>query len=333
MSITTSQCAAGLAPISLVLTVHDDAEYLPALLNSIGRQQLLPSELLITDLGSTDGTLQILRDWLPPQGTSFTLIEAKGASVSFGRNLAIEAAGCDYIAVTHGAVRLHTEWLSRLWTALVSVGGVVTGVIKPTGTSLLERTIAEIEAAEFDAVKPSDHLPPSTSLGFAKELWDAVGGYPEWLDAGQDRVFALLLRQAGASITVVPEAVTSWSPHLSIPGYLRASFQDARADGQAGIVERAQTRRRIAGIGGLVALLMAPRSPLAQVLAAAGLAYRLGGIGRHRTSDQPTERPWRRAGLAAGVVLMSDVAKLAGHCVGVARRLQDKDGVERSVIS
>src|SRR6476646_78688 len=139
MDVKIARCPAGLAPVSLVLTVCNSAADLPDLLDSIARQQLLPSELLIVDLGSTDGTLEVLRSWRPPAGTWFRVIESPRVSIAQGRNLAIENASFDHIAVTHGAVRLHTEWLSRLWLALQDGAGLVSGDIRAAGHTLRER--------------------------------------------------------------------------------------------------------------------------------------------------------------------------------------------------
>ena len=133
MDVKIAGCPPGLAPVSLVLTVRNSAADLPDLLESIGRQQLLPSELLIVDLGSTDTTLEVLRSWRPPAGTVLKVIESPRASIAQGRNLAIETASFDHIAVTHGAVRLHTEWLSRLWMALADGADLVSGDIRPAG--------------------------------------------------------------------------------------------------------------------------------------------------------------------------------------------------------
>ena len=69
----------GFAPITLVLTVHNCASELPDLLTSIGRLRLLPSEVAITDLGSTDGTLELLRAWTPPYGIPVRVIVGAGS--------------------------------------------------------------------------------------------------------------------------------------------------------------------------------------------------------------------------------------------------------------
>ena len=134
----------GFAPITLVLTVHNCASELPDLLTSVGRLRLLPSEVSVTDLGSTDGTVELLRAWAAPCGVPVRVISAPGASTSVGRNLAIEAASFEHIAVTHGAVCLHPEWLARMWDALSEGNDVVAGKIEPVGSTLLQRTIGRV---------------------------------------------------------------------------------------------------------------------------------------------------------------------------------------------
>jgi hypothetical protein len=319
MEVTIAGCPPGLAPVSLVFTVCNSAADLPDLLESIARQQLLPSELLIVDLGSTDGTLEVLRTWQPPASTLFKVIESPGASIAQGRNLAIEKASFGHIAVTHGAVRLHTEWLSRLWLALSDGADLVSGDIRPAGKTLLERTIGLLETQPVNEIDPTSYLPPSVSLAFSKGMWDAVGGYPEWLAAGQDAVFAAAMRHAGAAFSLASGARAAWSPRQTLRGYLASSFRNSRAEGEAEIVEGGQSVRAALDVTALIALLLRRSGP-ARSLAAVALSIRLGSLIRRiwqtrKISDDPIVLRVATAGvlLAAG-----DVAKLAGYAVGWA---------------
>ena len=221
----------GTAPVTLVLTVLNAAADLPGVLASIGGQRLPPAEVLIADRGSTDDTLRLLAAWSPPPGCTVRVINAAGVSTSVARNLAIEAAAWPHIAVTHGAVRLDGDWLARLWAALAAGGEVVAGLIRPVGDTLLERTIGLVQTPLPEQIDPARYDPPSTALAFTKTVWDGVGGYPEWLDAGQDRVFAVTLRQAGATTRLVPAAITWWSPRQTLPGYLTDRFRTAQGRG------------------------------------------------------------------------------------------------------
>ena len=96
---------------SLILTVLNEADSLPTLLDSVAMQTVLPDEVVICDGGSYDNTVALLR-----AETRFPIrvIESHGANISRGRNLAIAAAQNEIIAVTDAGVRLDKCWMERL---------------------------------------------------------------------------------------------------------------------------------------------------------------------------------------------------------------------------
>jgi hypothetical protein len=237
-----------------------------------------------------------------------------------GRNLAIETASFDHIAVTHGVVRLHTEWLSKLWIALVDGADLVAGDIRPAGNTLLERTIGLLETLPVNEIDPASHLPPSVSLAFSKGLWDAVGGYPEWLTDGQDAVFAAAMRHAGAEFSLASGARASWSPRQTLRSYLTASFRNSRAEGAAEIIAGGQSVRAAFDALTLVALVLLRRSAPASSLAAAALSIRLGSLIRRiwQTRNVSADPMVVRVATTGAVLALGDVAKLVGYSVGLA---------------
>ena len=54
-----------MARVSLIATVRNEATAVEALLASIATQSRPPDEVVVCDGGSSDGTLAILRAWLP----------------------------------------------------------------------------------------------------------------------------------------------------------------------------------------------------------------------------------------------------------------------------
>lgn len=333
MRMKAGECVTGLAPVSLVLTVLDSSRDLTELLDSISRQQILPAELLIVDRGSTDGTLDLLRGWQPPYGTMFKVVEAPRVSRSEARNLAIETASFDHIAITEGSVRLHTEWLARLWDVLDDGADVVAGVVRPAGSTLVERAIGAIETRRPLEIDTSRYLPPSTCLAFSKTIWDFAGGYPEWLEAGEDPVFAVALRHAGADIRFAPGAVASWSPPGSLRSYLEQSYRVARATGVAGVMAQAPATRVVGVLLGLVVAVSVRRRDLARTTAALALAAHLQGPLRRVWATRYAGRDslrWRLM-VTTGVALLSDVAKVSGYTAGIAGSLRtDESRLRRS---
>ena len=312
----------GYAPLTLVLTVQNSATELPDLLASIGRMRLLPSEVSVTDLGSTDGTVEVLRAWAAPCGVPVRVISAPGASTSVGRNLAIEAASFEHVAVTHGAVCLHPEWLARMWDALSEENDVIAGKIQPVGSTLLQRTIGRVQTPAPDEMESASMLPSSRSIAFSKSQWDAVGGYPEWLRHGQDEAFSRALRSAGATFRFVPGAMLSWNPRQSLVGYVSSCFRVSRAEAEAGFISNGLAARLAAYLG-LAAFLACPRSTVLRYAATAAWIVHAGPYLRRvwRTRAGSPDRLPGRVVTTVAVVAGADAGWLAGHPAGLLKSL------------
>jgi glycosyltransferase involved in cell wall biosynthesis len=78
----------------MVVTVLNEGDSIARLLDSIARQTRLPDELVACDGGSADDTVARLNS---ERRFTVRVIEAPGANISRGRNLAIDAAMGDLI--------------------------------------------------------------------------------------------------------------------------------------------------------------------------------------------------------------------------------------------
>src|SRR6478609_8343113 len=208
------------APLALVLTVLHPGTDLPDRLSCLERQQTWPAELLIVDRGRNAATQAGLQRWTPPPGVTLKVIEAPGASIAQARNLAVESAHYDHIAVTDLTAHLHRDWLTRVWAALGSGADAVTGLIEPVGRTVLQRAIGVVRSPRPDEIGRRTFRTHSGTIGFSKAIWDNVAGYPEWLETGHDFVFELTLRQSRVVITVLTEPIGSARAPETLVGYL-----------------------------------------------------------------------------------------------------------------
>ena len=92
-------------PVSLCLTVLNEADNLDALFASVVAQTRLPDEIVVVDGGSVDGTVAVVERWLA-RGVPIVLVTVPGANISAGRNVAISRARSEIVAVTDAGVRL-----------------------------------------------------------------------------------------------------------------------------------------------------------------------------------------------------------------------------------
>ncbi|MDW8326329.1 MAG: glycosyltransferase [Anaerolineales bacterium] len=326
--------------VSVILTVLNEGESVRAVLESLAAQTRLPDEVVVCDGGSRDDTLAVLRECardlardLAPR-LRLKLIEAPGANISQGRNAAIRAASGEIIAVTDAGVRCEPEWLERLLapfgetddhraqTAVVAVAGF----FRSDPQTVFEVALGATTLPEAREINPQTYLPSSRSVAFRRSVWEAVGGYPEWLDYCEDVVFDLNVRRRFGPFHFVPEALVHFRPRRSLRAFARQYFQYARGDGKANLFPRQHAVRYFAYLVVAPLLFYAALfvNPWLWLLAAvAGLAYvRL-----------PLRRAWPRLktlswhdrlrvlALIPIIRITGDVAKMLGYPVGVWWRL------------
>jgi glycosyltransferase involved in cell wall biosynthesis len=89
--------------ISVVIPTHDRAQLLTRALESVLAQTLQPQEIIVVDDGSRDHTRRLLKNRFP----KCRYLYQPNRGVSSARNLGIEAARCDWIALLDS----DDEWL------------------------------------------------------------------------------------------------------------------------------------------------------------------------------------------------------------------------------
>jgi glycosyltransferase involved in cell wall biosynthesis len=219
--------------VSVIVTVKNEASAVHGLLDSLRSQTIPPSEVVIVDGGSTDGTVERIESYRPRLPLKLLLRE--GANISQGRNEAVRAASGQIIASTDAGVRLVPNWLEELTRPLQEDASidVVSGFFLPDPQTVFERAMgATVLPVEGD-VDPQRFLPSSRSVAFRKEAWREVGGYPEWLDFCEDLVFDFALLEAGRKFHFAPGAVAYFRPRGSLRVFGRQYYQYARGDGKA----------------------------------------------------------------------------------------------------
>jgi glycosyltransferase involved in cell wall biosynthesis len=311
--------------VSFILTVLNEAESLPRLLDSLVAQTRAPDEVIICDGGSTDGTLRLLEreERLP-----LRVIQRPGTNISQGRNAAIDAASGDIVAVTDAGVRLSPRWLEKIVAPFEDPDvHTVAGTFRLDPHTLFEIAMGATVIPEVHELADMERYPPSSrSFAFRKTAWQAVGGYPEWIDYCEDVVFDLRLRDQFGMHAFAPKALVHFRPRHSLRDYWRQYYQYARGDGKADLCLWQHLVRYAAYLGGL-ALIVGGGFARWWPLPAIGLFLLLGVVvGRSRTPYRRLARTWRdlpfaqklQAVLWVPVIrVVGDVAKMLGYPAGV----------------
>ena len=262
-------------PIAVILTVLNEGESVRAVLDSLCQQTQPPHEVVIADGGSRDQTVAVLREYagrLP-----LRIVSAPGSNISQGRNAAIRAVSGDIVAVTDAGVRCRPDWLARLTAPFADPAvALVAGFFAAAPRTVLETAMGATVLPEPRDIYPATYLPSSRSVAFRRSAWEAVGGYPEWLDYSEDVIFDLALRRRFGAFAFVPEALVDFRPRGSLRALARQYYQYARGDGKANLFVRQHAVRYFAYLVAApllvyVALTVSPWLWLAGL--AAGLAY------------------------------------------------------------
>jgi len=188
--------------ISVVATVLNEGQAIEHLLKSLATQTRMPDEVVIVDGGSTDGTLETLQEW--------------GGSED----------------------RLEDDWLESLVAPFETEDSdhfvaVVAGWFEADPQSLFETAMGATVLPSLREVKPEQFLPSSRSVAFRRAAWEAIGGYPEWLDYCEDLVFDLRLREFYGPAAFAPEAKVYFRPRSSLWAFFKQYYRYARGDGKA----------------------------------------------------------------------------------------------------
>lgn len=214
---------------AFIATVYNESGSITDFLDSLTGQELLPGQIIIVDGGSKDGTYQMLQDYFSHYQQTEVILMQKPAGISEGRNTAIAAARAPIICVSDAGCILNPNWLKNL-TEEAGPDLVVGGYSAAWADSFLERCLAAAVVVLPEQVKEEKFMPSSRNVCFYRSAWEKVGGYPQYMDYGEDMKFNFNLIKAGYHIKFVPQAVVQWKMRASLPSIFRQFFRYAKGD-------------------------------------------------------------------------------------------------------
>lgn len=250
------------ASVSVITTVYNERHQIERLLTSLAAQSRPPNEVVICDGGSTDGTVDAIKQWRtdhPEQLPQFKILVEPGANISRGRNVAIAAANGPLIAATDAGVRLAPTWLAALlapWETAakgqladhspLAVAGFFLADTTKSGEDHAQPTpqpdvfltaMAATVLPRREEIDAGQFLPSSRSVAFTKAAWAAAGGYPEWLDYCEDLLFDFAINAqcpaAPSAFVWAPAACVYFRPRESLRSFWTQYYRYARGDGKA----------------------------------------------------------------------------------------------------
>jgi len=314
--------------VSLAITVLNEGDHIRRLLDSVVKQTRQPDEVVVCDGGSKDNTLDVIREY--ENRLPLKIVIKDGANISQGRNEAIRNATHEIVAVTDAGVWLEERWLEELlvisnWDHQLPITNysLVAGFFQSDPQNIFEIALGATTLPDVEEINPQKFLPSSRSVAFLKSAWEAVGGYPEWLDFSEDVVFDLKMRQQFGDFAFAPKAIAHFRPRPTLFSFMKQYINYAKGDGKANLWLKIHLIRYI------TYLIVVPLGIYAAWVNP--LLWYAGALAMVAYVRRPLARliRQRRLSLVAlvwvpAIRVAGDVAKMIGYPIGVWWRLGNR---------
>ena len=223
--------------ISVIVPVRNEEKTIGLLLEGLLKQSRRPEEIVITDGGSTDTSASIINNYIQA-GAPVRLIRSGPALPGRARNLAATMATGDWLAFIDAGVQPECSWLESLAGAAASDGKVqvIYGSFRPITDTLFKECAAMAYLPPPKEVDGAFIRPRSiASALMRREVWEAVGGFPEDLRSAEDLLFMNKVEEAGYRTGQAPEAMVHWNLQPDMGSTFRRFVVYARNNLRAGL--------------------------------------------------------------------------------------------------
>ena len=199
--------------ISVVMPVHNALPFLDESIGSILEQTLSDFEFVILDDASTDGSVELLREWSLRDKRIHLYESKKRLGLSGSSNAVVSKARAPTVARMDADDIAHPDRLRRQWNIIegrpdVAVIGTLCNGIDAGGRVVRPRD-------RWRLLRRSARIPfPHGSVMFRREVFDQVGGYDENAALGEDQDLFLRMASRGRVVTL-PDVLYSYRYHSS----------------------------------------------------------------------------------------------------------------------
>lgn len=208
-------------PASIVIPAFNEAFLTRVCLVSLERAELGGAEVIVVDNGSSDGTLQMLRQWEAAGARRIAVRSDENLGFARGCNLGASRASGEVIVFLNNDTFVMPDWLPRLLAPFedpsVSITGsrllYPNGRVQHAGVVFLEDGPGHVFAGlpgdsplvlqqrEYQAVT-------GAALAIRHQVFDRVGGFDTaYFNSYEDGDLCLKVRAEGGRILYVPDSL------------------------------------------------------------------------------------------------------------------------------
>ncbi len=224
------------AKCSLICTVLNEEDTVSRFLESVVKQTLLPSEIIIVDGGSNDKTVNKIQEISSKHKKLNIKFFVKKGNRSLGRNLAIKKSKFEIILITDSGCELHKDWVKNMYSSFSPNVDVVAGYYKGKHASIFQKSLIPYALVMPDKVDPNTFLPATRSMALRKKVWSSIGGFDVKYSHNEDYVFANKIKDEGFNIKFIQNAIVYWQPRSNIKSAFKMFYRFAYGDIESGII-------------------------------------------------------------------------------------------------
>lgn len=197
------------ADISVIVPVLNGVAFIATCLDSLLRQETPPREIIVADNGSTDGTLEIVKEY-----EMVTLVHEAALGAGCARNRGAGIAQGRVLAFLDVDCVAETDWLKHAWRILASEAetdgfvGFSRGINRNIYAAFFQRSydkfMGEIQSGNGRLRKID-----TKNFFLRRRVFEAIGGFDPALRMSEDVDLGIRLHGAGYRVTYAPSVVVS----------------------------------------------------------------------------------------------------------------------------
>jgi len=174
----------------------------------LDRQPLQTGNVIFVDAGSTDHTVDLIRDQ-KANDPRYVVVEAGRAMPGKARNIGAKLVKTNWIAFTDAGIRLEPDWLQQLVDKANELPAV--GVVYGNYNPVVSRNFEKAATIAYVAPKYPGKIRGKfiASCLMKKEAWEAAGGFPD-LRAAEDLILMETGEKNGVLVAETDTAVVHW---------------------------------------------------------------------------------------------------------------------------
>ncbi len=221
------------------MPIRDEAAHIGRALDAIDTQSYPAQriEILVVDGGSTDGTLEVLRD-RASRDRRIRILGGPGIDTPLAMNVGIDASTAPYVAKVDGHGWVNRPFLATAIEELTSDPelGCVGGRVVPEAVTVVERAIAHARFSVLGVgggVYTLDERTQRTDTVqcgvYRRAALEEAGGFDPRMPYGEDEEANHRLRACGWRILMNPKMRFTYRVRASIGSLFRQYFRYGRA--------------------------------------------------------------------------------------------------------